>query len=188
MKGSLRIQPQELTAYWSWFLAWGVLVALLGLFAISAATFTTLASIVFIGFILVMGGCVIFVDTLTFWWKRWPGFIMHMIMSLIYLTAGLMLINSPAAGSALLTMIMAIFFILVGASRITYSLSIRVSRWQWTFVNGFISLLLGILIITNLPAASLYIIGLFVGIDLLFCGIAYIMIALSAKKFIVRSN
>lgn len=182
MKFSLRVNHHDLRSYWGWFFAWGVLLFLLGIIAISAATFTTLISVILIGFFISMSGAIILVDTFTFWWRRWPGFFLHLVMSLLYLYVGLMLINNPIVGSATLTLLLGIFYILIGIARITYSLSIRVIRWQWGFLNGFISLLLGLLIVTNLPSASLLIIGLFVGIDLLFCGIAYMMLAIGARQ------
>lgn len=182
MKLSLQVSNQALSSYWGWFFTWGILLLILGITAVSAATLTTLISVIFIGFLITLSGAIIFVDTFTFWWKKWTGFFIHLIMSLLYLIAGLMLINNPALGSTTLTLLLGIFYIFVGVSRVTYSLSFKIRRWQWSFLNGFISLLLGILIITNLPSASLFIIGLFVGIDLIFCGFAYIMTALAARK------
>jgi len=181
---SLRINHQDLRAYWGWFFAWGVLIFLLGIIAISAATFTTLLSVILLGFLILIGGAIVLVDTFTFWWGRWPGFTLHLIMSLIYIILGIMLINNPVVGSVTLTLFLGIFFILIGISRIIYSLSVRVIRWQWSFINGFISLLLGFLIVTNLPTTSLFIIGVFIGVDLLLCGLAYMMIALGAKRLL----
>jgi uncharacterized membrane protein HdeD (DUF308 family) len=184
MKLSLRINNHDLKAYSGWFLGWGIALVILGTIAISAATFTTLFSIIFVGTLITICGVIILIDTFAFWWRKWPGFLMHLVMSLLYLYIGIMLINNPIIGSATLTLLLGVFLILIGVSRIIYSLSVRVLRWQWSFINGFISLLLGILIVTNLASASLFIIGLFIGIDLIFCGIAYIMIALGAKAFL----
>jgi len=47
---------------------------------------------------------------------------------------------------------------------------------------------LGILIMESWPESSLYIIGLFVGIDLFFCGWAYIMVAFAARRFLKNSK
>lgn len=182
MKLSLRINEQDLYSYWGWFLAWGITLLAIGIVAIGAATLTTLLSVILIGFLITISGAVILVDTFTFWWKKWTGFLLHLIMSILYLYVGILLINNPLLGSESLTLLLGIFYILIGVSRITYSLSLRVTRWQWSFLNGFISLLLGILIVTNLPSASLFIIGLFVGIDLVFCGLTYIILALKARK------
>jgi uncharacterized membrane protein HdeD (DUF308 family) len=171
-----------LTGFWKGFLTWGIIVFILGLLAISASTFTTMLSVVLIGVVIALGGSILLIDTFMSWRSHLSSFLVHLIISLLYLGVGLMLIVNPVLGSASLTLILGVFYILVGISRITYSLSLRVMRWQWSFLNGFVSLLLGILIVTNLSSASLFIIGLIVGIDLLFCGLTYIVMALTARK------
>lgn len=185
MKLSLRINPQDLQAYHGWFLAWGVALFILGLLAVSAATFTTVVSMIFIGLMITFAGAVILVDTFTFWWKRWSGFLIHLVLSLLYIFVGLTLINDPALASTTLTLLLGVFYLCIGVSRIFYALSMRsLAKWQWRFLNGFVSFLLGLLILTNLPAASLFVIGLFVGIDLLFSGIAYIMMAMASRRLL----
>jgi uncharacterized membrane protein HdeD (DUF308 family) len=188
MKLSLRINNHDLKAYSGWFLAWGVTLLVLGIIAVSAATFTTLLSVIFIGTLIAISGAIILINTFLFWQRKWPGFLLHLVMSLLYLFIGMMLISNPLLGSATLTLFFGVFLLLVGVSRIIYSLSVRVIRWQWSFINGFISLLLGILIITNLPSVSLFMLGLFIGIDLIFCGIAYIMMALGARALLAPNN
>jgi uncharacterized membrane protein HdeD (DUF308 family) len=170
---------------WVWFFLWGIVLILLGMCAIGAATFTTLLSIVFLGFLILISGIVIILDSVTFWRKR-KGFLLHLIMGILYIFVGLMLINSPLAGSISLTLLLGIFYLVLGLFRLYYSSSLRAPRWGWNFFNGLISSLLGILILMSWPESSLYIIGLFVGIDLLFCGWAYVMAALGAKAILSK--
>jgi uncharacterized membrane protein HdeD (DUF308 family) len=91
-------------------------------------------------------------------------------------------VTTPLVTSVSLTLLLGIFYTIVGISRIAFSSSVRLPQWKWGFSNGLISLLLGILILANWPDSSLYIIGLFVGVDLLFCGLAYVMVALTARS------
>jgi uncharacterized membrane protein HdeD (DUF308 family) len=163
-----------------WFFLWGIVLFILGICAISAATFTTFLSVVFIGFMITLAGCVIVLDSFTFWRKQ-KGFLLHLLMGILYVAVGFMLIESPLAGSISLTFLLGVFYLVIGLFRLFHSSSLRAPRWGWNFFNGLISALLGILILMNWPESSLYIIGLFVGIDLLFCGWAYMMAALSAR-------
>ncbi len=167
---------------WGWFLIWGLLLLLLGIVAISAATFTTILSVIFLGFVLLISGIVIIIDTFSFWWHKWSGFVLHLILGVLYVVAGIMLIKSPILASVSLTLLLGVFYLTLGIFRIIYSLSVRAPRWGWSFFNAVISLLLGILIITSWPQSSLFIIGLFVGIDLIFTGWVYIMSALAARS------
>lgn len=167
---------------WGWYLAWGILLLFLGIIAIGAATTTTLISVIVIGIFLSLGGIIILIDTFVSWPGKWGGFFLHLVLGILYLIAGFSLIKSPVLGSMSITFILAIFYIVIGIYRIIYSLFLRLFSWQWVLLNGIVSLLLGFLIIANWPASSLIIIGLFVGIDLIFCGFAYIMASLSARK------
>lgn len=180
-----RFQQMYLSAFAqnsTWFLFWGVILAALGVLAVSAAAFTTLLSVVVLGFIIFIGGCVMLLDTITFWRGKAGSFLIHLIFSLLYLAVGFILISNPEEGSVSLTFLIGIFMLIAGIFRIaTYTL-VRMPRWGWGFLNGIVTLLLGILILNSWPESSLFIIGLFVGIDLFFIGWFYIMAALAAKS------
>lgn len=165
------------------FLIWGIVLLILGCLAISAATFTTLVTVVFLGFIIFLSGATMAIDTLTFWWNKWGGFFIHGIIAILYMLVGLMLILNPIEGSISLTFLLGVFYIIAGIFRLFFSFALRLPHWGWGFFNGLVSLLLGVLILLNWPEASLFIIGLFVGIDLVVSGIAYIMASLAAKRF-----
>lgn len=182
MKFVSRVNNQDLFAYWGWFFTWGLILFVLGILAISAATATTLLSVIFIGMLILMSGVVILIDTFTFWWRRWSGFILHLAIGVLYSWVGIMLITNPTEGSISLTLVLGVFYIAVGVARIIYSLMLRLGRWQWSFFNGLITLMLGILITSSLASSSLFVIGLFVGIDLFVSGLTYMMSALYAKK------
>ncbi len=166
---------------WGWFLLYGIALVILGVIAISAATLTTVISVIFIGSLLLIAGFILLIDTFVSWRHKAGGFIVHLIISLLYLIAGFMLIKTPVVGAASLTLIMAIFYIIVGLFRILDASIFKLPNYGWRIFSGIIALVLGIIIIANWPAASLYIIGLFVGIELLFIGWTYIILSIAAK-------
>lgn len=165
-----------------WFLFWGVLLAALGIAAIGAASFTTLLSIVVLGFLLFISGCIMMLDTFTFWRGKAGSFFVHLLFALLYIIVGIILMNNPVEGSVSLTFIIGIFYLIAGIFRLMFNSMIRMPRWGWGFFNGLISLLLGVLILSSWPESSLFIIGLFIGIDLFFAGLFYIMAALAARS------
>jgi uncharacterized membrane protein HdeD (DUF308 family) len=57
-----------------------------------------------------------------------------------------------------------------------------VTNRGWRLASSIITLLLGVLILLEWPASGLFIIGLFIGIDLIFTGWVYIVSALSARS------
>ncbi len=165
-----------------WFLFWGVLLAALGIVAVGAAAFTTLLTVVVLGFLLFIGGCIMLLDTFSFWRGKAGSFFVHLVFALLYLAVGIILMNNPVEGSVSLTLIIGVFYLVAGMYRLIFNTMIQMPRWGWGFFNGLISLLLGILILSSWPQSSLFIIGLFVGIDLFFAGMFYIMASFAARS------
>ncbi|MBS0288880.1 MAG: DUF308 domain-containing protein [Proteobacteria bacterium] len=166
---------------WGWILAWGIVLGILGCLAISAAVFTTLISIIFLGGVLFASGLIMTINTFQYWLQK-PGFWSHLIVSLLYIAAGIVLMFTPIPAAYSITILLAIFFIIIGLFRLITAAAFQLPSWGWSFLSGIITLLLGIFILAQLPASGFYIIGLFVGIDLLIAGWAFIMLALLAKN------
>jgi uncharacterized membrane protein HdeD (DUF308 family) len=171
----------QLSKNWGWFLAYGVILVILGLIAISVVTFTTIVSVVFLGALLCIGGIVVFIDSFRSWRNKTSNFVLHLIMAILYLIAGIFLIVNPISAAISITLLLAIFYIVLGIFRILGAISFRLPDWGWRLFGGLVALLLGILILINWPASSLFIIGLFVGIDLLITGWTYISLSIAAK-------
>tara|TARA_R110000868_G_scaffold203421_2_gene451230 strand:- start:129 stop:698 length:570 start_codon:yes stop_codon:yes gene_type:complete len=184
MSMSARFLDLHLDAYaknWGKFFVWGLILMATGVFAVGATAFTTLVTVMVLGFIILFSGCVIFLDTFTFWRGKDHGFILHLLASILYLAAGLLLISNPAEASISITFLLGVIYTILGLTRLFFSTSTKLPNWGWSFSNGIITLLIGILILMSWPTSSMYIIGLFVGIDLFFCGLAYTMAALALR-------
>ncbi len=166
---------------WGWILVWGLALVLLGMMAMSAAVFTTLLSVIFLGGVLLASGMIMLVNTFQYWLHK-PGFLSHFLVSLLYIVGGLLLMFTPIPAAYSLTVIMAVFFIVVGFFRIIFSAAYQLPGWGWSFLSGLIALLLGIMILVQLPSSGFFIIGLFVGIDLFIWGFAFIMLSLLVKN------
>jgi uncharacterized membrane protein HdeD (DUF308 family) len=166
---------------WSLYLFWGILLTILGILAIGASAWTTIISVFIVGLLVLIAGVVLFIDTFAFWWGKGNGFFLHFILALFYLIVGIMIIREPIVASISLTLLLGIFYVIIGLYRIFMSSGIRSPRWGWALFNGIVSLLLGILILSSWPASGLFIIGIFIGIDLIFSGWTFIMASLAAR-------
>jgi uncharacterized membrane protein HdeD (DUF308 family) len=183
-----RLDSTLLSKHRGWFLLWGALLVILGLLAITGTLLTTLITVVFLGTLLLIGGVIMIVDSVVFWWRRWDGFFPRLIMGILYTIAGLMLIEQPVLSSISITLVLGVFYIVLGLLRLADSFSTRAPQWGWSFFSGLIALLLGILILTNWPASGLYIIGLFIGIDLVFCGWAFVIASIAARPSSLKTK
>jgi uncharacterized membrane protein HdeD (DUF308 family) len=169
---------------WAWFLALGIFLIILGFLAIGSATFTTFFSIFFMGFLLLIGGIAKIVYS--FWAREWSGFFLSMLIGIFYALVGFLFLAKPIPSAAALTLLMGSLFFVSGLFKIIGSVVVRFEQWGWVLTSGIISLILGILILSEWPLASLWIIGLFVGIDLIFYGWTWVILSLGARSALER--
>jgi uncharacterized membrane protein HdeD (DUF308 family) len=181
---------QTLQKHWQWFLALGIAMTTLGMFAIGSACIATVTVTVtwLFGFLMLAGGIAEIVSAFSA--GRWSGTLVHMLIGVLYAVVGLMIIEQPENSAIQLTLIIAIFLIVSGIFRIVSALSERFAGWGWVLLNGTVTLLLGLLIQKQWPVSGLWVIGLFVGIDLIFNGWAWIMLSLGLRQAppILQSN
>lgn len=165
---------------WAWFLFLGILLVVLGTVAVALSYTTTLLSIFLIGILLAVAGLTELVSS--FWAKEWSGFLTSLLGGLLYLVTGGIFLFKPIPAAAILTLLIASLFLVSGIYKIVYSGWTRFQHWGWVFFSGIVSTLLGFLILNDWPEASLWVIGLFIGIDLIVSGWTWIIVALSARN------
>lgn len=165
---------------WGWFFVFGLFLLLTGILAIGSSVFTTLFTVAFLGVLLLVAGIVKVVYA--FWARKWGGFFLQLFSGLLYLVTGALIFSNPAAAATALTLLMSVLFIVSGIAKIIGAIATRFPDWGWIVVSGIISLILGGLILAQWPYSGLWVIGLFVGIDLIFFGWTWVMMALKAKN------
>jgi uncharacterized membrane protein HdeD (DUF308 family) len=73
--------------------------------------------------------------------------------------------------------------IIVGLARSIMAFQMRgAGNWFWPLLGGVVSIILGAIIMANWPVSGLWIIGLFVSVELIVNGWSYIFVALAAKR------
>jgi uncharacterized membrane protein HdeD (DUF308 family) len=164
---------------WLWFLVLGISLMVLGFVAIGYQVVTTITTVLVLGYLLLAGGVVQVVNA--FLGRSWGGFFLHLLAAVLHLIVGVLMIEKPLRAAEILTLILAVAFLVGGSLRIVVVLTQRFSAWPWVLLNGVVTLLLGILIWRQWPESSLWVIGLFVGIDLIFNGWSWVMLGLAVK-------
>ena len=114
--------------------------------------------------------------------RRWGGFFVDLLASLLYLVVGFLIVANPGATAEALTLLIALFLIFGGIFRIVIALIIQFHNSGWLLLHGVINLLLGVMIWQQWPMSGHVIIGLFLGLDLVFNGLSLVMLGLAAKK------
>lgn len=174
----LSARLKDLSAQRGWFIALGVVLIVLGGIAAVHVLAATVASVMFIGVLMLVGG----VGQLVHAWrvKGWKSFLLWTLAGLAYTIAGFIALTNPVVGAAVLTLLFGATLIAAGALRLwIWSQNRGQSGWQWLIVSGFITLLAGVLIAAGWPGNSLWILGLLLAFDLLFQGISVLMLGLA---------
>lgn len=152
-----------------WFLAIGVLILLLGIAAIIFPFTASLAVTAGLGIVLAISGVVQLAHA--FGVRRLRGFFFFLISALLSLMAGILLLIFPVSGMLSLTLVVGSFLLIGGILKIFLALRIRPGvSWSWLLFAGGLALVLGTLILLQWPAISSWVLGLMVGVDLLFSG------------------
>ena len=165
---------------WWCFLLMGISLVVLGSVAVASSFFATIAIVIFFGFLLLAAGITQIVSS--FWTGRWSGMLLHLLIGVLYTVVGFVVIDAPAESAAALTLVIAVFLIVGGILRIVAALTQRFHDWGWVLLNGAVSLFLGMLIYRQWPLSGLWVIGLFVGIDMIFNGWTWIMLAIGLRR------
>jgi len=165
---------------WGWILALGIVEIILGTIAMGAPVFVTLVSAVFFGWLLLFGGILSAVHA--FWRKQWKGFFLDLVVGVLYAVAGFMVIANPAEAAVTLTLLVAMFLLMSGIFRIVVALTGHLRHWGWVLLNGVITAGLGVLIWKQWPLSGLWVIGLFIGIDMIFYGWSLVMLSMMVKS------
>jgi uncharacterized membrane protein HdeD (DUF308 family) len=170
----------ELRKHWGWLLAWGVVLVAVGFLSLGYELVTTVVTVDVVGLFLVVLGFVEVVQA--FRHARWSGFFLFLLGGILSIVAGFLLWRAPLAGMALLTLVMASYFLVLGAFRTVGAISSRHPGWGWGALSGLVAFALGAMIWSEWPASSLWVIGLYVSIGILFQGWNYVMLAMIARR------
>lgn len=179
-KQELERALDKLSANWGWFVALGAAQLILGIIALGHVFAATLVSVLFIGILMIIGG----VGQLIQAWriKHWAGFLFWTLGGVLYLIAGFIAMTNPVLGASFLTLLFGATLIGTGALRLWIWFNNRSQRgWQWVAFSGVVTVLVGLLIAASWPGNSAWILGLLLGLDLLFHGWTLFFVGLNLR-------
>lgn len=148
----------------------GVLLVILGLIAIARPIYATIASTVVFGWLFIFAGIAQIVYAFR---SQGAGqIIWKLLLGVLYLGAGIVVLSNVFSGAIALTLILGITIFVQGALQVILAFGIRPARsWGWVLFSGILGIILGIFIWSEWPFNADWLIGLLVGINLLFDGI-----------------
>lgn len=166
---------------WGWFVAFGIIMMLLGVFAWFDVVAVTLAGAVFIGAALLVGG--IFQLIHAFMNRAWSGFLLQVVTGILYVIAGALIMVEPVGGAVAITIVVAVAMVVAGIARIVMALR----HWQiggagLLLLGGLISAGVGIALYLTLPWSGLWVVGTLIAVELIFHGAAWFEFGLALRR------
>jgi uncharacterized membrane protein HdeD (DUF308 family) len=170
-----------LRAKWGWIVALGVVYLIAGVIALGSVIAATVATVMVVGVMMIVSGVAEVINA--FQVRTWGKFIFWLLLGLLYIVAGFVAWRNPMLTAALLTLILGASLVASGVMRIILAFGMRSgSPWIWVLVSGVITTLLGLIILAHWPVNSLYILGVFLGVDLIIAGGGWIGVGLSLRR------
>ena len=175
----------ELKKHWAWMLSLGIVMVILGVIGLGMTVLFNEIVVMYFGFLLLFGSGVQLMQA--FRAEAWKGRVWHVLIALVYIVGGIIAVTEPVIAGMTLALLIAWTLIVIGVLRLFMGLQMRgANGWLWTLLGGVLSVVLGVMIINEWPQSGLWVIGLFVAIEILFAGWSQIMIALAAKNYTAK--
>jgi len=164
-----------------WSIIWGFALMIFGFLCIDSPQIAALAVNVFLGWIIMFVGVIHLV--LAFHAHRAGSLIWKLLVGIAYILFGIYIVTHPLIGVAVLTLLLAILFLVEGVLDIIMYFQMRSTNGAiWVLLDGIVTVVLGGLIYVNWPSSSWWAIGTLVGVSMIMSGITRIMLSLAVRK------
>lgn len=164
-----------------WIVALGVVYVIAGVIAFGSVVFATKVTVFVVGVMMLIAGIAEVINS--FQIKSWSKFLLWLLLGLLYIVAGFLAFENPLLAAAVLTLLLGCSLLVSGVMRVVLGFSMQQGLpWAGVALSGVITFLLGLIILIHWPVSSLYILGLFLAIDLIVAGASWIVIGLGLRR------
>lgn len=164
-----------------WYIVQSGLMILAGILALIFPVISSFAIVLFLGWLLIFSGILQAISLIDA--RHVPHFWLQLVSVVLSVLVGIMFLRNPGAGLLTLTLLLIVFFMVEGISKVIFSLTIRpFPNWGWVLASGVISILLAFYLWANTPVTAIWLLGVLLGIELICEGAALGRMALHARK------
>jgi uncharacterized membrane protein HdeD (DUF308 family) len=164
-----------------WYIVQSGLMILAGILALIFPVISSVAIVLFLGWLLIFSGILQAVSLIDA--RHVPHFWLQLVSVVLSVLVGVLFLRNPGAGLLTLTLLLIVFFMVEGISKVIFSLTIRpFPNWGWVFASGVISILLAFYLWANTPVTAIWLLGVLLGIELICEGAALGRMAWHARQ------
>lgn len=163
------------------YLVQGVLLVAGGILAVVYPVVSSVAVVVLLGWLLIISGLVQGISLLGA--RQVPYFWLQLISVILGVLIGILFLRDPAQGLLTITLLIIVFFMIEGISKIVFALTIRpFPNWGWVLASGLVGIVLSLILWASLPVTAIWLIGLLLGIELISVGAAITYLAWQVRR------
>ena len=162
--------------YSLWYLLEGVLMVVAGVLALVYPYLASVTLVVLLGWILIISGVLQGIGLIGA--RDVPHFWLQLISVVLAILIGVLLLRNPDAGLLIMTVLLIVFFMVEGISKIIFALTIRpFPNWGWVLASGLVGIVLAVYLWANMPVSAEWVLGVLLGIQLVCEGAALAYLA-----------
>lgn len=162
------------------FIVLGILLTIIGLAIILHAASTSALSLALMGLFLAVSGVILGVHA--FWVREWKGVFISLLMGIVSVIVGAFCLFQPLDSAIAIASLFGAFFLVIGLIQILASAFLRFNHWGIILLAGVLSFIFGIAIFAQWPFSAIWVLGVFVGINICLVGLTMIVFAQSLEE------
>ena len=167
--------------YSLWYLLQGVLMVLAGVLALVYPLLASTALVYLLAWVLIVSGAVQAIGLIGA--RHVPHYWLQLISVVIAILIGVLLLRQPESGLLIMTLLLIVFFMVEGISKVIFALTIRpFPNWGWVFASGIVGIVLGVYLLMNMPVTAEWVLGALLGIQLICEGAALAYLAWQVRS------
>jgi uncharacterized membrane protein HdeD (DUF308 family) len=164
-----------------WYLVQSALMIVGGIIALFYPILSSFAVVLFLGWVLIISGIVQGISLIGA--QNVPHFWLQLISVVLSVIIGILLLRHPGAGLLTITLLLIVFFMVEGISKLIFALTIRpFPNWGWVLASGIVGILLSFYLWASLPITAIWLLGVLLGIQLICEGAALGYLAWQARQ------
>ena len=164
-----------------WYLVQSALMIAAGILALVHPGVSSVAAIFFLGWLLIISGFVQGISLIGA--RNVPHFWLQLVSVVLFIVVGMLFLRNPGESLLTLTLLLIVFFMVEGISKVIFALTIRpIANWGWVLASGLIGIFLAFYLWTHMPVTAVWLLGILLGIELISEGAALGYLAWQARS------
>jgi uncharacterized membrane protein HdeD (DUF308 family) len=169
---------------WRWFAAFGLITMFCGFISLGVAGAATLVSVYMIAaFMILIGAVEITIGVNA---HRWSSRIFVVLVGLLYIVAGSFALANPLSGAVGFTLMLGAALVATGLARVIFATRLPEGPKWFVASAGLVTVLLGVFIVAGWPENSTYVLGIFLGVDMIMYGASWLNFGIFLRRRATR--